>query len=328
MERAKQAKDRNISTLISKARVVSVGIGHKYTKGERIGDAMCVVVGVSRKIKPKHIHTEDLVPETVDGVVTDVIQVGKIRALGRTDRVRPAMGGVSIGHPDVTAGTFGCVVWKGATPFILSNNHVLANSNDAAIGDPILQPGPYDGGTMQDQIGMLRAFSKINFGEVPGTDCKITPVILAFFNIFAEAFGRKTRLAAFQKQDVTNLVDAALAEPLSPDLVDPDILDIGVPRNVEGAYIGMPLEKSGRTTGYTEGAVMQLDVVANVDYGGKVAPFERQIMAGNMSAGGDSGSLVLTPDKNAVGLLFAGSDQVTLMNPIELVLTALSVGIL
>lgn len=328
MERAREAKARNSSALMSKQRVVSVGVGHKYTKGERIGDEMCVVVGVTHKIEQEHIQAEDLVPRKVDGVFTDVVEIGKIRALGRTDKVRPAMGGVSIGHPDVTAGTFGCLVWKGATPFILSNNHVLANSNDASIGDPILQPGPYDGGTMQDQIGQLRAFSKINFGEIPGTDCKITPVILAFFNIFAEAFGRKTRLAAFQKQEVTNLVDAAIAEPLEPNLVDPDILEIGVPQNVEGAYIGMPLEKSGRTTGYTEDAVMQLDVIADVDYGGKVARFERQIMAGNMSAGGDSGSVVVTPDKHAVGLLFAGSDQVTLMNPIDAVLTALSVGIL
>ncbi len=328
MERAREAKARNSSALMSKQRVVSVGVGHKYTKGERIGDEMCVVVGVTHKIEQEHIQAEDLVPRKVDGVFTDVVEIGKIRALGRTDKVRPAMGGVSIGHPEITAGTFGCLVWKGTTPFILSNNHVLANSNDASIGDPILQPGPYDGGTMLDQIGQLRAFSPIVFGEEPGTDCKITPVILGFLNMFSQIFGRKTRLAAYQKQDVTNLVDAAIAEPLEPNLVDRDILDIGAPQNVEGAYIGMPLEKSGRTTGYTEDAVMQLDVLADVDYGGKVARFERQIMAGNMSAGGDSGSLVLTPDKNAVGLLFAGSDQVTLMNPIELVLTALSVGIL
>lgn len=328
MERAKQAKDRNISALLSKMRVVSVGIGHKYTKGERVGDEMCVVVGVTHKIEPEHIQAEDLIPQTVGGVVTDVVEIGKIKALGRTDRVRPAMGGVSIGHPEITAGTFGCVVYRGGEQLILSNNHVLANSNDALAGDPILQPGPYDGGKPQDQIGNLDNFVKLNFGEEPGTDCKITPIVLAFLNIFLEAFGRKTRLTAFQIQETANLVDAALALPTEPGLVDPDILDVGVPVNVEGAYVGMPLMKSGRTTGFTESQVLQLDVVSMVDYGGPVAKFEKQILAGDMSQGGDSGSLVLTPDKNAVGLLFAGSDKVTLMNPIDAVLAALNVRIL
>lgn len=322
MERAQAAKRQHVAKLLTKARVVSVGIGHKYTKGERVSDELCIVVGVTHKIEPEHIYAEDLVPERVDDVPTDVIAVGKIKALGRTDRVRPAMGGVSIGHPDITAGTFGAVVYRGNRPFILSNNHVLANSNDASLGDPVLQPGPYDGGTAKDQIGMLHAFVEIGFGEKPGTDCKITPLVLAFFNTFAEAFGRKTRLTAFQKQDITNLVDAAIAEPLDPDNISPDILEVGVPSGTEDAYVGMPLMKSGRTTGFTEDAVLMVDVTASVDYGGKIATFENQIAAGNMSAGGDSGSLVVTPDKRAVGLLFAGSDQVTLMNPIKAVLEA------
>lgn len=327
MERAKQAKDRNLTALFSKPNVVSVGLGHKYTKGERVSDELCVVVSVSEKIHWREMARQDLIPQQVDDVFTDVIEVGKLRALGRTDKVRPAMGGVSIGHPDITAGTFGCVVYQGGKPYILSNNHVLANSNNAEEGDPILQPGPYDGGTMQDQIGLLQYFSRISFegGEEPS--CKITPVIVNFFNAMAKGFGRYSRLLAFSTKTVANIVDAAIASPLSPDLIDPDILDIGKAYNVEGAYVGMPLEKSGRTTGHTEGEVMQLDVTANIDYGGPKALFERQIMAGAMSAGGDSGSLVLTPDKAAVGLLFAGSDQVTLMNPIEFVLTALSVGI-
>ena len=48
-------------------------------------------------------------------------------------------------------------------------------------------------------------------------------------------------------------------------------------------------------------------------------------MAGAMSAGGDSGSAVLDMNKRVVGLLFAGSDSTTIMNPIQLVLDALQV---
>jgi hypothetical protein len=46
-----------------------------------------------------------------------------------------------------------------------------------------------------------------------------------------------------------------------------------------------------------------------------------------MSAGGDSGSLVTTTDEVAVGLLFAGSSQVTILNQIERVRSLLRVEV-
>ena len=53
-------------------------------------------------------------------------------------------------------------------------------------------------------------------------------------------------------------------------------------------------------------------------------------MAGSApaSAGGDSGSLVLDMRRNAIGLLFAGSSQVTILNPINAVLGSLQVEFL
>ena len=50
--------------------------------------------------------------------------------------------------------------------------------------------------------------------------------------------------------------------------------------------------------------------------------------AGPMSAGGDSGALVLDMQLQAVGLLFAGSPATTLINPIQSVLDALHVDIM
>jgi hypothetical protein len=61
-----------------------------------------------------------------------------------------------------------------------------------------------------------------------------------------------------------------------------------------------------------------VNATVDVNYGGgRVARFNDQILATNMSAGGDSGSLVTTLDDVAVGLLFAGSPQVTILNQIE-----------
>ncbi len=52
--------------------------------------------------------------------------------------------GSSIGHYKVTAGTLGGFVRDREGVYILSNNHVLANSNKAEGPDPILLPGPAD----------------------------------------------------------------------------------------------------------------------------------------------------------------------------------------
>ncbi len=95
---------------------------------------------MTEKGEASELTERDLVLETIGGIPTDVVQTGRIRALQLpTERHRPAPGGVSIGHHEITAGTFGCLVRKNGHTLILSNNHVLANSNDAQIGDPILR---------------------------------------------------------------------------------------------------------------------------------------------------------------------------------------------
>ena len=106
------------------------------------------------------------------------------------------------------------------------------------------------------------------------------------------------------------------------------ILGIGEIAGVGEAELGMNVQKSGRTTGYTTGTIQQIDVTVNVQYGaGRVGQFTDQLIAGDMSQGGDSGSAVLDMDNNIVGLLFAGSDTVTIMNRIQNVFTALNITI-
>lgn len=79
-------------------------------------------------------------------------------------RQRPLRCGCSVGHYKLTAGTLGCFVKsrKDGSVLMLSNNHVLANENDAAVGDHILQPGDYDGGRRpNDVVGQLVNFLKL-----------------------------------------------------------------------------------------------------------------------------------------------------------------------
>ena len=92
--------------------------------------------------------------------------------------------------------------------------------------------------------------------------------------------------------------------------------------------IGMVVKKTGRTTNFTTGRITAVNATIDVGYGGgKVARFKDQIVTTNMSAGGDSGSLVLTLDNVAVGLLFAGSSTAMIANQIENVRSLLRVEV-
>ena len=95
------------------------------------------------------------------------------------------------------------------------------------------------------------------------------------------------------------------------------------------AALGMAVRKSGRTTGFTTGQITVLDTTVSVSYGvGRTANFEGQFVSGPMSQGGDSGSLLVAADSlKAVGLLFAGSNQATIFNPIQDVLNLLQIEI-
>jgi hypothetical protein len=300
--------------LLANPNVVGVGIARKISKGVDTGEH-CLSVFVSQKLPPELLPKDALVPRSLDKVKTDVIETGVIFAgdaqgggagiaavagiEALTARVRPAMGGYSVGHFRITAGTYSTAVYD-ATAFpgiprryyILSNNHVLANSNDAQIGDAILQPGPYDGGVVgRDTIAHLSRFVPIRFDGLP------------------------------------NYVDCALAEGDFQSL-DREIYWIGYPRTPAIAAIGMLVQKTGRTTNYTTGRVTAINATVNVNYGGsKVARFERQILTTNMSAGGDSGSLVLDLENRPIGLLFAGSSVVTILNDIRYVQQLLGIRI-
>jgi len=327
-EKIRAVKEKHAAKIMAKENVVGVGVGYKETKGVKT-DRMALVVMVKKKVSIQELKKGDVIPGEIEGVVTDVIEVGEIVALqARTDRWRPAPGGVSIGHYKITAGTLGVLVRDVQTDeiLILSNNHVMANSNDATSGDPILQPGPYDGGTTAgDTIANLERFVPIQFeSEQPPVPCPVSKVAAGITNFFAWLVGSKHRLLPVVIQQV-NQVDGALARPTTSDVVKKEILEIGMVTEDTEPALGMEVKKSGRTTGLTTGTIQLLDASVSVGYGGgKTALFTNQILTTNMSQGGDSGSLLVSGEGNkAVGLLFAGSDQVTIHNPIAYVKDAL-----
>lgn len=187
----------------------------------------------------------------------------------------------------------------GGQVYILSNNHVLANSSDgrdgrAQRGDPILQPGPYDGGTdPADRIAVLDRFLPLRGGGAE------------------------------------NEADAALGALLSPGDAVPELFGLGPVAGVGEARMGMPVQFSGRTSGLRKGAVVALEVTVDVGMAtGVTARFVNQVATTPIAQPGDSGSLVVDASRRAVGLLFAGSAQISLANPIEAVLQRLGVTLL
>lgn len=312
--------------ILQKRNVVTVGLGNKQVGGNDTG-RMALVVGVKQKLPLSLLATEDVIPAQVKGLDTDVIEVGEIKLLNqepdRKKKWRPAPGGVSIGHYQITAGTLGCLVYKDRRPMILSNNHVLANLNEAQIADPILQPGAYDGGTPLDsEIAKLWEFIEIKI--LGPSNCSIAKAIANIINFWARLFSRRTRLIPVIGFE-TNLVDCAIAKPNQDGDIKSTILGVGSIIGEAEAVVGMKVKKSGRSSGLTYGEIKQVNVTANVNVGdSRMALFTDQFAMGAMSEPGDSGSVILTEDNRCVGLLFAGSETITLANRWTNVKTKLS----
>lgn len=309
--RVMEVQDKHESGLLALENVVGVAPSLKMTAGKPTGKWSLTVL-VEKKRPKADVPKSALVPAELAGVPTDVVEVGRIEALLFSARVRPALPGYSIGHHNITAGTFGCLVRDvrrccckmekdcGCAPtrqecsgdyLILSNNHVLADSNRGKPGDLILQPGPFDGGVFpSDGVATLERFEPIVFG-----------------------------LSGY------NLVDAAMARPTFSRNVTASIIGLLVPRGVDQAFVGALVIKAGRTTQITTGRVLAVNATVNVNYGIGVAQYRHQIITTAMSAGGDSGSLLMDANLSAVGLLFAGSSRITIFNHIADVEAALGV---
>jgi hypothetical protein len=335
-----QARRQASPGFLAKDNVVACGVGYKI-KGTQQTSTPSVIVSVTRKVPPDQLHPSALIPSTIQDVPTDVVETGEITglAVSRTTAMRPARPGISVGNATGTTGTIGCIVRRGDQLFILSNNHVLGNLNDAHPGDPILQPGTADGGTLSDQVGTFIQLTPISFmneaqaaaaassaGAQSAEPSGCAAILQTLLKNLSNPQNHSTVIAPPPTATPANLVDAAIAAPMNNSLLDPNIVDIGSPpQGIAAAKLGMQVFKSGRTSGVTEGIVTQVDVDVSVKYGDQVARFSNQIMMTPFSQPGDSGSLILDFQRNAVALLFSGSNLVTVATPIQVVLTALNI---
>ena len=286
--------------------IQGLGIGEKVSGAERLKDVV-IKVYVEKKLPKSKI--DNMVPANVripgseQLLATDVEEIGKVEIEPNTTRVRPAIPGFGVGHPDITVGTFGCLVQLAGDSqglYILSNSHVLANEGVATKGDVIIQPGDFDGGgTPADAIAKLSNWIPFQFtrGGFP------------------------------------NLVDAAIAKVNKKKEVVSSIRKIGVPNGVS-TFVrrGMKVQKTGRTTDYTIGLITDVDYRLALKYkkpgGGKGRVGLRdQVLCTRYTAGGDSGAAVLNMSGKVVGLHFAGSPSTSIFNKIDNVLDLLNIKV-
>jgi S1-C subfamily serine protease len=291
------------------------------------------ISGISHREDPpriivylEHERYKDKVPNNIDGFKTEVVVIGKIKALSllqleerikpsytysesvsRTARVRPIVGGISLGVPEEAyggkmAGTLGLVVYGPNNDlYILSNAHVIAMNSKAQflpLGTAVLQPGTYDGGTVEDKVGELYKYIKITFG-LKGK----------------------------------NYADAAIANvPISDYLVGEvlgsDDQSTYIISGTAEVSIGDSVRKSGRTTGVTTNTVSDTSATVKVWYTlSKWAIFYDQILIDQpFIESGDSGSPV---DKEGafVGLAFAGSSSTAVVCKAKYIISGLGITI-
>jgi hypothetical protein len=286
--------------------VVGVGVGGKLVRNKLTGRPS-IRLYVAKKLDRALLQRDHLLPAEIDGVETDVIEIGRLHAQvpAARRRQRPVRPGCSIGfrlespHDDLLmAGTLGAVVVRGEKRFLLSNNHVLANENELPVGTVIYQPGLLDHGNPgTDAVARLAQFAPLSASAPNRVDCAIAEII-------------DSELTS------TRLVSSKIGKLSGPQPID--------------AAQDMSVLKVGRGSGFTTGKVFDVSASLTLQYElGELTFADQILIRGTLAAFseyGDSGALVIdAATRRAVGLLIGGNGEFSIANHLDDVLTELGV---
>lgn len=295
--RARLALRQLCRTHLYDPNVSLIDVGFKSTLGRVDKGVVAIRVHVAKKFSKAHLEAvvggrgTAPVPRTIGGFPTDVLEgtyrthwwpTGfgsrvKIPANRRFRRFDPLQGGISISRSGrYGAGTLGGVVFdrSSGAPMVLSNWHVLVANWASRPGLPIYQPAGMDGGTLDD------------------------------------------RVARYARDAMAVNLDAAVAYVEASRHVSALQHEVGALNGRARPEREMRVVKSGRTTGVTRGEVTGTDGEMTMRYGylnrriRGIVTIDPLNSAGELSQGGDSGSLYLDEQTRAcVALHFAGSNR-------------------
>jgi hypothetical protein len=320
--------------------VVHISVGLKETNG-RVTDKLCVRVYVKEKKRKDSLTASELIPPDIKGIPTDVNTVGEFEFHDDNTKYRPIKAGIQISNRIIvlneagngtvmSRGTLGCIAIDTTddAPVILSNWHVLYGTS-GRTGDKVYQPPP-------------TSIPPVQLGDLP-----VRPTDDA------------DKIGVLRRKEISNSVDGAIgAIDVSSCChccgihFSNEIMGLSEsgrpPRNTivgdERAVSGMAVFKVGKSTGRTEGVVVDDNHPAFViTKDGTTFTFSGQIAIQHVdntkpfSTHGDSGSVIINLNNKIVGLLFAGGKKVkvkgverpfaSIANHISDVLTALKIRI-
>jgi hypothetical protein len=322
-------KARYWSSFSSDPSIVGAAFGSRVAHNEKT-DHPAMVVYVMKKVPEAFLPPSRLLPRRMyvggDCVEVDVVETGPIYPHAFTSLERPAPSGISIGPPiigtTISAGTFGALVTDltDGSLCILSNNHVLANENLGNPGDPILQPGSFDGGTNPaDLIATLKRFQVINAsGNI--VDCAIAQVQNPTASFVIDQVQGNLMQTPNPKQPAVGLLfsggcNRTFMNPIDNVLTALNVQFLAGPSTV-AADLGMNVQKVGRTTQYTTSTIVEVDASITIQYNFGPGAFVNQIATYSASNNGDSGSVFCqggqggTVDNCSCGTTAAGSSVV------------------
>ena len=274
--------------------VVSVAVGLREKNGV-LTDEICFKVYVDQKKKKKDLAAGELVPKEVNGIKTDVIELGDIKKEADESEYRPLLGGIQIqSEKSNGAGTLGCLAKDNAgnKTVILSNRHVLMDSGEAE-GDLVGQPGsPCDSCCCEC--------------------CYVAKIVRGTAKSDTEVDGAIAILANGEELNYVN-----------------EVLGIGPISGTGLAVVGDILRKRGRTTQLTVGKVSAANKSFSMDGVNYVNQIEvtPEPPHPSFSKPGDSGSVYINDMNQVVGLHFAGNGTTSNGNHIAKVLTKLNISI-
>jgi len=308
-----------------------IGFSHHYRNriknNKVIENTQVIRIYVKKKIPEYQLKSNHIIPKTIHGIETDIVEIGEVKAQSTTQYYRPLKFGTSVGHYDITAGTL-------SIPFKDNNGNIYLSSNAHVLTpDPslttfnekrILQPGPYDIVGNKNDPKYLCGYYYYHKVLYPisglSSNCLVGKLFTGTYNLFAKLLKRKTRLYAYVPP-MENTIDFALFKPIVPydDFLDfnPDgnkfigllfagselstiickvkyMVELGfTPLHDYGeAKLGDFVQKMGRTTQVTKGQITDESATVVVNYDTYNVEFTDVYVATAMSEPGDSGSSV------------------------------------
>jgi len=217
-----------------------VGFSKRYKPRIRAGvvipDEKCIRIYVKKKLPLNALSPWEILPKEILGIPVDVVEVGEIKALGKTDYTRPVVAGLSIGQAQITSGSFG-YFYEDSKRNILggTNAHVVSPNPFADVKElkdkRVLQPGPYfikdDKNDPKYLIGEVVWYKKLFLPYE--SNCNVARSIAGLLNAVSKSLGRSSRFRVVSPFASFNHIDFGVFSLTAPyelklyDMEKPDM---------------------------------------------------------------------------------------------------------